>query len=207
MEIECAKMSALVSTMLPEGACVPVCCSAVVCPSLPPSPPVSHTTKQPPHNPTTDHTDSEDSSEVQEIPLPNVKNNVLAKVRAPLFFPTPCVCSTTCWLTAHQTPLYPNTQQVIEFLRHHTEDPMNDIEKPLKSANMHEVVQDWYANYVNVDQVRALPCLALPHGACLARHAHAANSPSSITHPPKNRSCSSSSSSRPTTWTSSRSST
>lgn len=31
---------------------------------------------------------------------------------------------------------------------------MNDIEKPLKSANMHEVVQDWYANYVNVDQVR-----------------------------------------------------
>merc|ERR1712216_439838 len=26
------------------------------------------------------------------------------------------------------------------------------IEKPLKSANMHEVVQEWYANYVDVDQ-------------------------------------------------------
>ncbi|TFJ86254.1 hypothetical protein NSK_002462 [Nannochloropsis salina CCMP1776] len=64
--------------------------------------------------------DDDDSSETQEIPLPNVKNNVLAKV--------------------------------IEFCKHHKEDPMNDIEKPLKSANMHEVVQDWYANFVNVDQ-------------------------------------------------------
>jgi hypothetical protein len=24
--------------------------------------------------------------------------------------------------------------------------------QPLKSANMHEVVQEWYANFVNVDQ-------------------------------------------------------
>lgn len=43
---------------------------------------------------------------------------------------------------------------------------MNDIEKPLKSANMHEVVQDWYANYVNVDQVR---CLALFYYRVVAR--------------------------------------
>lgn len=27
---------------------------------------------------------------------------------------------------------------------------MNEIEKPLKSANMHEVVQDWYAKFVEV---------------------------------------------------------
>merc|ERR1719326_50507 len=32
------------------------------------------------------------------------------------------------------------------------EEPMSEIEKPLKSANMHEVVQEWYANYVDVDQ-------------------------------------------------------
>lgn len=92
----------------------------------------------------------EDTEEATEIPLPNVKNHVLIKV--------------------------------IEFCKHHKSDPMNDIEKvstslsngwmgedfpagcrpdyldcfldpqPLKSANMHEVVQDWYANFVAVDQ-------------------------------------------------------
>jgi S-phase kinase-associated protein 1 len=30
---------------------------------------------------------------------------------------------------------------------------MTDIEKPLKSANMAEVVQKWYADFVNVEQV------------------------------------------------------
>lgn len=40
--------------------------------------------------------------------------------------------------------------QVIEFCRHYKEDPMNEIEKPLKSANMHDVVQEWYAKFVEV---------------------------------------------------------
>jgi S-phase kinase-associated protein 1 len=62
----------------------------------------------------------EDDEEQQEIPLPNVKSQILAKV--------------------------------IEFARHYVEEPMNDIEKPLKSANMSEVVQDWYAQYVDVEQ-------------------------------------------------------
>merc|ERR1719399_102019 len=39
-----------------------------------------------------------------------------------------------------------------EFCRRYAEEPMSEIEKPLKSANMHEVVQEWYANYVDVDQ-------------------------------------------------------
>jgi S-phase kinase-associated protein 1 len=30
---------------------------------------------------------------------------------------------------------------------------MNEIEKPLKSNNMAEVVQKWYADFVDVDQV------------------------------------------------------
>jgi len=65
--------------------------------------------------------DNDDDTEEQEIPLPNVKAQVLAKV--------------------------------IEFCAHHKEDAMNEIEKPLKSADMKEVVQKWYADFVNVEQV------------------------------------------------------
>lgn len=62
-----------------------------------------------------------DDGEAQEIPLPNVKAQVLAKV--------------------------------IEFCTHHKDDPMSEIEKPLKSADMKEVVQKWYADFINVEQV------------------------------------------------------
>jgi len=63
--------------------------------------------------------DDEDE-EAQEIPLPNVKTQILAKV--------------------------------LEFCKHYSEESMNEIEKPLKSANMNEVVQEWYANFVDVEQ-------------------------------------------------------
>ena len=43
--------------------------------------------------------------------------------------------------------------KIIEFCTHHDQDPMTDIEKPLKSAIMSEVVQKWYADFVNADQV------------------------------------------------------
>jgi S-phase kinase-associated protein 1 len=62
----------------------------------------------------------DDDEEQQEIPLPNVKSQILGKV--------------------------------MEFCKHYSEEPMNDIEKPLKSANMNEVVQEWYSNYVDVEQ-------------------------------------------------------
>lgn len=58
--------------------------------------------------------------EVQEIPLPNVKTSILAKV--------------------------------IEFLTHYKGEQMTEIEKPLKSSNMNEYVQEWYADFVNVEQ-------------------------------------------------------
>ena len=44
-------------------------------------------------------------------------------------------------------------KKVIEFCTHHIAEPMNEIEKPLKSSIMAEVVQTWYAEFVNVEQV------------------------------------------------------
>ena len=44
-------------------------------------------------------------------------------------------------------------KKVIEFCQHHRSEPMTEIEKPLKSAQMAEVVQKWYADFVAVEQV------------------------------------------------------
>eukprot|EP00568_Trieres_chinensis_P009962 CAMPEP_0183313736 /NCGR_PEP_ID=MMETSP0160_2-20130417/46363_1 /TAXON_ID=2839 ORGANISM="Odontella Sinensis, Strain Grunow 1884" /NCGR_SAMPLE_ID=MMETSP0160_2 /ASSEMBLY_ACC=CAM_ASM_000250 /LENGTH=166 /DNA_ID=CAMNT_0025478881 /DNA_START=71 /DNA_END=571 /DNA_ORIENTATION=- len=42
--------------------------------------------------------------------------------------------------------------KVVEFCVHHQSDPMQHIEKPLRSNVMAEVVQRWYADFINVDQ-------------------------------------------------------
>ncbi|GMH72437.1 hypothetical protein TrLO_g15558 [Triparma laevis f. longispina] len=42
--------------------------------------------------------------------------------------------------------------KVIDFAKHHATEPMSEIDKPLKSANMSEVVQSWYSEFVDVDQ-------------------------------------------------------
>ncbi len=65
-------------------------------------------------NPTNDEDDD------QEIPFPNVKSKVLAKV--------------------------------IEFMKYHTNNPMKEIERPLTRPNMKEIVDVWYAEFVNVEQ-------------------------------------------------------
>lgn len=35
---------------------------------------------------------------------------------------------------------------------------MNEIEKPLRSANMYDVVQEWYAKFVEVRMALFAPC-------------------------------------------------
>jgi len=65
--------------------------------------------------------DKKPSGKVTEIPLPNVKSEVLKKV--------------------------------IEFCEHHLAEPMTEVEKPLKSQNMADVVQKWYADFVDLEQV------------------------------------------------------
>ena len=42
---------------------------------------------------------------------------------------------------------------MIEFCEHHLSDPMTEIEKPLKSQVMADVVQKWYADFVDLEQV------------------------------------------------------
>jgi S-phase kinase-associated protein 1 len=37
---------------------------------------------------------------------------------------------------------------IIQFMENYVADPMKDIEKPLKSTVMKEVVQEWYAEFV-----------------------------------------------------------
>mmetsp|Transcript_85171 Transcript_85171/g.127637 ORF Transcript_85171/g.127637 Transcript_85171/m.127637 type:complete len:172 (+) Transcript_85171:87-602(+) len=68
-----------------------------------------------------DAEDDDDANSPTEIPLPNVKAQVLRKV--------------------------------IEFCEHHLTEPMTEIEKPLKSQNMGDVVQSWYSDFVNLEQV------------------------------------------------------
>ena len=43
-------------------------------------------------------------------------------------------------------------KKVIEYMMYHSENPAKEIEKPLKSANMTEVVGEWDSHYVEVDQ-------------------------------------------------------
>lgn len=74
-----------------------------------------------PFNAITEDAEDEGEGANIEIPLPNVKAEVL--------------------------------QKVIEFCEHHLDQPMTEIEKPLKSQVMSDVVQKWYADFVDLEQV------------------------------------------------------
>jgi len=63
---------------------------------------------------------AEGDAEEQEIPLPNVKGEVLKKV--------------------------------VQYMKYHADNAAKEIEKPLKSANMPDVVSQWDADFVDVDQ-------------------------------------------------------
>jgi len=43
-------------------------------------------------------------------------------------------------------------KKVVEYMKYHVDNPAREIEKPLKSANMSEVVSQWDADFVDVDQ-------------------------------------------------------
>ncbi|CEL99351.1 unnamed protein product [Vitrella brassicaformis CCMP3155] len=43
-------------------------------------------------------------------------------------------------------------QRVLQYCEHHKENPPEEIAKPLKSTNLAEVVSEWDAEFVNVEQ-------------------------------------------------------
>lgn len=42
--------------------------------------------------------------------------------------------------------------KVIEFCKHHVNDPLPEIEKPLTSNNLADIVPEWDANFIEVEQ-------------------------------------------------------
>lgn len=44
----------------------------------------------------------------------------------------------------------PVLEKVLEFCKHHQEEPMTPIQTPLKSSKLEELVQPWYAEFVKV---------------------------------------------------------
>ena len=42
-------------------------------------------------------------------------------------------------------------KKIIEFMEHYYDEKMVDIEKPLISSNLEDIVQKWYADFINVD--------------------------------------------------------
>ena len=61
----------------------------------------------------------DDSGPEEDIPLPNVKKNILEKV--------------------------------IEFCQHLKENPLQEIEKPLKNANLRDIDAPWYADFIEME--------------------------------------------------------
>ena len=43
-------------------------------------------------------------------------------------------------------------KKIIEYCQHIKDNPPPEIEKPLRSANMHDVVDEWYATFIQVEQ-------------------------------------------------------
>jgi S-phase kinase-associated protein 1 len=46
----------------------------------------------------------------------------------------------------------PVLNKVVAYMKYHVDNPAKEIEKPLKSANMNEVVSQWDSDFIDVDQ-------------------------------------------------------
>ena len=46
----------------------------------------------------------------------------------------------------------PILEKVMEFCKHVKDHPLQEIEKPLKTDNLRDIVSPWYADFVDLDQ-------------------------------------------------------
>ena len=62
----------------------------------------------------------------------------------------------TDWIDARSVPLADVKSavlgRVIEFCRHHVDQRLPEIEKPLRSVNLAEIVPEWDAKFVDIEQ-------------------------------------------------------
>lgn len=41
--------------------------------------------------------------------------------------------------------------KIIQFMEHYHVEKMKDIEKPLRSSDLKDIIQEWYADFINID--------------------------------------------------------
>ena len=54
-------------------------------------------------------------------------------------------------------------KKILQYLSYHENNPPKEFEKPLKSANMREVVSEWDANFIEVDQEILFALISAAH--------------------------------------------
>jgi S-phase kinase-associated protein 1 len=100
--------------------------------------------------------EDQDEDETQEIPLPNVKSTILSSV---IEFMNHCATEPMNEIEKVRSPSSTHSRSLqlyLDFLHlthlFITSSSPLYLPQPLKSANMAEVVQDWYARFVAVEQ-------------------------------------------------------
>ena len=56
------------------------------------------------------------------------------------------------------------TLQIVSFLNYHVNNPMDEIEKPLRAANLSSILKPWDATFVEMDQMLLFDVIQVSEG-------------------------------------------